>query len=323
MNIFEKISSKFQTRLAEGGISKLFQKENKVGDIEGSIRFSGDSPSRFNIPMEIQKYTEKGRPGFIRTAPTMLSNILNLNKVLDSLKDNPENPKTKIRNYELEEFEKYARKVGADLIGYTKIDSKLIFKDKAVLHENVIVLGLEMSKKRIDTVPSFLGFKEVMQTYNKLGITVNKIARYFRKKGFSAHAGHPLMGASLYPPLAQAAGLAWIGYSGIMISPQFGPRFRLAAVYVNIENLPNSEENEHSWVREYCDTCKICIKECPGNAILDQAKEHEDGRITHIDNQKCMPYFSNNYGCSICIRVCPFNNVDYYTLKKDHRKENK
>lgn len=102
---------------------------------------------------------------------------------------------------------------------------------------------------------------EVMRTYDELGIISNKIAKYLRKKDFSAHAGHPLIGVSLYPPMVKQAGIVWLGFSGIMISLEYGPRFRLAAVFTSIENLLFSEENGHNWIKDYCDSCRRCIKE--------------------------------------------------------------
>jgi hypothetical protein len=34
-----------------------------------------------------------------------------------------------------------------------------------------------------------------------------------------------------------------------------------------------------------------------------------------MDKDLCFPYFSDYYGCSVCIRVCPFNNIAYDKLK--------
>ena len=51
--------------------------------------------------------------------------------------------------------------------------------------------------------------------------------------------------------------------------------------------------------------CRRCIKECPLGAIYENAIEQEAGRFTHIDNEKCFPHFGNNYGCTVCIKVCP------------------
>jgi epoxyqueuosine reductase QueG len=55
------------------------------------------------------------------------------------------------------------------------------------------------------------------------------------------------------------AGLGWLGASGLMITPEHGPRVRLAAVLSSIESLPFS--------------CSVCIKVCPFNRVgYDETK---------------------------------------------------
>ena len=54
------------------------------------------------------------------------------------------------------------------------------------------------------------------ETYHHLGDAANGIARYLRRQGVGAHAGHPLNGLVLYPPLAQQAGLGWRVKHGIL-----------------------------------------------------------------------------------------------------------
>ncbi len=311
--------NKFQEKSILKIMGKLFKKENDLSKLDSTLKYSEDSPVRYELMIEGSKYGK--RTGFgLKIIPTMVSIFRNEFKTVNTLKNNPKNPKKEITAAELQQLKDFAEKKGAGLIGFAKLSEQLVFENKAVLHPNAIVLGFEMQKDKIDTAPSLNCQHEVMRTYDELGIISNKISRFLRKKGFSAHAGHPLMGAALYPPMAQRAGLAWIGYSGIMISPEYGPRFRLTAVYTSIENLPFSEDNEHAWVREYCDQCRRCIKECPGRAIYDEAIEHPSGRITHIENTKCMPHFVNEFGCSICIKVCPFNNVPYEILKSNFMK---
>ena len=297
----------------------LFDRENNLSEIDDFVKYTKDSPARYELMTEANKYGK--RTGFgPRVAPLMFSIIRNQNKVLNTLKENPENPRKKIKDDELEQLEILSKKLGAGIIGYAKIPEHLIFENKAILSTNAIVLGFEMDKEKIDLAPHIKCQHEVMGTYDKLGIVSNKLAKHLRKLGFSAHAGHPLMGAALYPPMAQLAGVAFLGYSGIMISPEYGPRFRLTAVYTSIENLPETNMNQHAWVREYCKQCRRCIKECPGGAILEEPRIHKSGQITHIENEKCMPHFVNEFGCSICIKVCPFNNLPYETMKKQFLK---
>jgi epoxyqueuosine reductase len=203
-----------------------------------------------------------------------------------------------------------------DDIGYARLPEKLVFQRKAVLHPNAIVLTMEMDKARIDTSPSEHSFIEVHAVYHHLGRAANRIADWLRKRGYSAPAGHPLMGAALYPPLGQQAGLGWRGLHGLLITPRFGPRVRLAALYTSIDNLPFGQENPHRWIEDYCNVCQLCARECPPQAILEQPRENGNGLVTCVLNDKCFPYFMDNYGCSICIRVCPFQKEDYATLKK-------
>jgi epoxyqueuosine reductase QueG len=172
-----------------------------------------------------------------------------------------------------------------------------------------------MDKARIDTAPSIPCQKTVMETYRDLGKITNKIAAWLRKQGYGAQAGHPLMGQALYPPLAQMAGLGWMGLNGIIITPEHGPRVRLAAVYTSIENLPFNDQNKHAWVVDYCNQCKICIRKCPPGALYSMPMDHGNGQITYVENRLCFPYFSDYYGCSVCVKVCPFNHVPYEKLK--------
>ena len=175
---------------------------------------------------------------------------------------------------------------------------------------------------KIETAPSPACQIEVTETYNTLGIKTNKITEFLRKKGFAAQAGHPLGGVTLYPPLAWKAGMGWHGINGIVIGSEYGPRHRLSAIYTSIENLPFFEgENEHAWVEKYCENCKLCVKECPPGALFGEPKTLEDGRLKYVEDEKCFPYFSNYNGCSICIKVCPFNRSDYWKLKATYEKK--
>jgi epoxyqueuosine reductase QueG len=156
----------------------------------------------------------------------------------------------------------------------------------------------------------------VMSTYDSLGKVTNSLVDRLRDMGFQAQASHPLGGLALYPPLAIEAGLGWIGRHGLLITPQFGPRQRIAAIFINVDNLPIAKTNEHSWIGEFCNQCGKCIKTCPANAILDQQIKHSSERKTHIIRGKCLPVFVSQEGCSICIKECTFSQKNYYDLRK-------
>jgi len=90
---------------------------------------------------------------------------------------------------------------------------------------------------------------------------------------------------------------------------------RLAAVYTDIGNLPFAQENPHGWVRDYCESCHLCIQKCPVAAIYPVTKTLADGGPAFIDHTKCAMPFSNDNGCTLCIKHCPFSYADYERLK--------
>ena len=282
---------------------------------EFSVTFPGmnhsvaNSPVRFEIMKEGMKRGNHGMESDLATI--MPPTILGMRKSMLSLRDNPLHPKSQAPAGFLDELEIYAKSQGVSSIGYTQVPERWIFQGKAILHLNAIMLTMEMDKIRIDTAPSVEGKQAVMEIYRDLGVAANNIASYLRKRGYSADAAHPLMGPALYPPLTQLAGLEWLSASGLIITPEHGPRVRLAAVFTNIENLPFNTHNEHSWVEDFCSSCGICIRECPPQAIYTEPSQQENGQITCVDNDRCFPYFSEYHGCSLCIKVCPFNKTKY------------
>jgi epoxyqueuosine reductase QueG len=106
-----------------------------------------------------------------------------------------------------------------------------------------------------------------------------------------------------------------MGANGLIITPEHGPRVRLAAIFTSIENLAFSTQNGHQWVEAYCAACQICVRKCPAGAIMPEPQRHGNGQITCVVNERCFPYFSDWYGCSVCIAVCPFNHTSYDTLR--------
>lgn len=276
------------------------------------------SPVRFNIPREGLKLEgdHAPLPGFPRSAPQMIGSVINIRKSVYDLDRNPADGKKDIDSLTLEELEAFARSVGADDIGYAAVPREWVFQDTAIRFTQAIVLTMEMSKERMAQAPHPDTAVMVHETYNQLGQTCNKIADWLRERGFAAHAGHPLGGMALYPPMAQAAGLGWRGSNGLLITPRFGPRVRLAAVFTEIGNFPVFHGSEHAWVLDFCMSCKRCIRECPPKAFFEKPVYHENGLVTVLDNRKCFPFFVKHHGCSICIKVCPFNLHGYDKVRQ-------
>jgi len=213
-------------------------------------------------------------------------------------------------------------------IGFTEIPKSLIFKNKMVLYRYVLVFMQEMKKDRIDKAPNGEAGDETMRVYASLGEAVNDVADWLRSNGIKCQSNHPMGGLVCTPPLAGKAGMGWQGKQGILITPEFGPRQRLAPIFIEEKIFEFTDSIEHKWIEEYCAICDLCQKNCPGKAIKTEKRVFIENiptigaMKTCIDNAKCFPYFLKNMGCSICIAVCPFSGgpKTYSKLKKHIEK---
>jgi len=228
---------------------------------------------------------------------------------------NPYMDKKMIERQTLAELEACAREWGVSEIGYTVVNPRYIFQGYRILYPNAMVFTIEMDREKIKQAPSVPAFIEIFRTYYQMGVIVNKVAAFLRERGYNAQAGPAIGGDVNYVPLAIDAGLGASGKNGMLITRNHGPRIRLAAVYTDIENLPLSQGNSHAWVSEYCQRCNICVKQCPAGAIYPQPKILTDGGPEFIDYKKCALPFSNDNGCTLCIKFCPFSNLGYEKVK--------
>ena len=206
--------ARFQMRMMRPMIGRMDGWEERVAAMPETHKSVPTSPVRFEIMKEGLK---RGHPGIESEMIGIMPPIfLGMRTSMLSLRKNPPQPKTRVPDGFLEELAAYARSLDVASIGYTQVPERWIFQGKAILHLNAIVLTMEMDKVRIDTAPSPAGKQAVMEIYRDLGTAANQIATYLRKSGYSADAAHPLMGPALYPPLAQLAGLGWLGTIGLM-----------------------------------------------------------------------------------------------------------
>jgi ferredoxin len=242
--------------------------------------------------------------------------ILEMARGARAVRRNPRAGNHRIDEATLQELEAFARSLGVTDIGYTRVDSRHIFRGFRILYPNAIVFTIEMDRTKMRTAPSMASFVEVFRTYHTVGRAVNQISDFLRARGFDANAGPAVGGEVNYIPVARDAGLGEVGKNGLLITRSNGPRVRLAAVYTNIENLPLATPREDlAWVSGFCDTCSACVTHCPTGAIYPIPVEAPTGGQRFVDHTKCAKPFSEDNGCSLCIRYCPFSYGDLNALR--------
>lgn len=248
-------------------------------------------------------------------------NFTDLEDYIDTLENTgylPQTPKSVVQTFPNRNFwsdlKSYAWDNHRCLVGFTELPSQYIFQGKAVLFRYALVFVQEMRKEPIELAPKVDAGVEVITVYNSLGQATNDIARWLRENyGVVCMANHPLGGLVDTTPLAEKAGLGAIGHSGLLITPEFGPRCRISPIFVDQKIFEFTDSREHDWVEDFCDTCHRCERGCPQKAILPDKRvtvryqsEFKD-RTETIDREKCYVYFSKTMGCALCIKNCPFS----------------
>lgn len=294
------------------GFEYFFSKRPDLAPPEGVTADEGSS-------MRLMRF--RGIPR--RKMVGMLGTVRNLRKGMnqswddietyfDDLQPTPFEPKPGL----WEDLQSYVRSKWDDVfIGFTELPPQMIFRGKFTLFKYALVVAQEMKRDKIDHAPEFEAGKEVMRVYASLGLVVNEIARWLRKRGVRCQSNHPLGGLVNTPSLAGKAGMGWQGRSGLLVTPEFGTRQRTAPVFIEHKYFEFTDNRDHNWIEEYCELCQRCEKECPQQAIYSEKVVAINdvpgvGAIrTCIDRELCFDYFIKTLGCSVCVKVCPFSHA--------------
>jgi ferredoxin len=293
-----------------GQLSQLLKRSDVIRHGKNAVKQNGFTGS----PMETLPIRKK-----LTILPTGFRLYRQIKKSLTFPSGKPS--KDKMSELEFNELKTFLESFKITSYGFTKVDADNIFIDRGILYDNAIVISIQMPHDKIAKAPSFETMAMIEDTYLQTGEIVNKIADYLRKHGFGAQTGPGLGGMTNYPMLAKDANMGEFGRHGLLISPQSGACHRLAAVYTNINNFPYVKTSEHQWIKEYCKNCGLCIKKCLNKAILETPETTINMRVRHIEYAKCMSCFNQNFGCSVCVKVCPFTKVGYQKLHEVYIKK--
>lgn len=129
----------------------------------------------------------------------------------------------------------------------------------------------------------------------------------------------------LEKPLAQHAGLGWVGKHTNLIHPKTGSYFFLGEIYTDLPLSANQP-----LVQDHCGTCERCIHACPTGAIT--APYELDARlcisyltIEHKGSipEDLRPLIGNRiYGCDDCQLVCPWNRFAALSQEAEYQARN-
>lgn len=139
----------------------------------------------------------------------------------------------------------------------------------------------------------------------------HKIARFLEMRGFESISFGPEAAIGDYPRLkgdfshkhsAVLCGLGNFGINNLLLTPEHGPRVRLASVITTAE----LEYNE-PLSNELCKKCLKCVQACPSGALESWEGNYSPQTGWTINKEKCAHYmFAVSAGkrCGLCVAAC-------------------
>jgi len=228
------------------------------------------------------------------------------------------------------ELERTARNLGADLFGVA---------DLAIAHDFISSQGgeylgkfpraISIGVRLLDAVVDGLHQHEdlgILFAYRGLYNSVNSLldqialilAKKIQDKGYQAFpipASHTIdpnkmIGAISHKLPASLSGMGWIGKNCLLITPDYGPRVRLATI---LTDAPL--ETGHP-IADNCGDCRDCVEVCPVKALKGVQFNPSEPREVRFNAQLCRDYTEKRKQrmgeglCGLCLYICPYGRAD-------------
>lgn len=219
----------------------------------------------------------------------------------------------------------FARHLGADLVGICRVDPRWAYSHRGEIFYNnwdewgkelpsplpfAIVIATEMDENLVRGAPHTPSVVESGVNYAKGAYISTILANFIGQLGYAAVAHHFRHYDLLLVPLAIDAGLGELGRLGYLITEEFGPRVRLAAVTTSISLVPDKPVD--LGVQRFCTRCKKCSDSCPSHSIPDGGKVIFNGvEKWKLGEERCFAYWAKvGTDCNICMAICPYSRPD-------------
>ena len=224
------------------------------------------------------------------------------------------------------EIEELAKNAGADLVGFTD-RSRLADAPPSgdltyVLPSAQSAIGLAVSLDQ-EAAERYIAREDMWafddshrRSYRKIQDASLTIQEYLEARGHEVATPYPNFDyrnetrtRDMVPPLSHkyvctAAGVGWIGWSGNLLTRQYGALVTLGSVGTSAELSPSPMVEE-----DWCSGCKICVATCPTHYMPKQEEDVVEigGRNNHYSHRR------STMRCTVSCGGC--NNVRKETSK--------
>ncbi len=273
-------------------------------------------------PGLLQKGATYNDPITASAALSSFKTVAAFHKLLDD-EELPPNPQpfdpTEITKY----IKRWLKDLGAVSVGVTELKDYHLYStigrgDKYgdpvdLNHQYAIALTVEMDKYLLDRAPKGPTVMESAQQYLNSGTIAVQLAEFIRQLGYSTRAHIDGSYRVVCPLVARDAGLGEIGRMGLLITPELGPRVRLAVITTDLPLVTDARKQDPT-VIDFCTKCKKCADVCPSNAISFDDREKIEGAMRwKIDSEACFTLWCKiGTDCARCMSVCPYSHPNTF-----------
>lgn len=214
---------------------------------------------------------------------------------------------------------------GASLVGVADLAEfkkgwKVIPDDLLTPYSAAISVAVPLNAEIVDALvdsPTIAYARHYREINARLDGITAALVYWIKEQGFAAVAVAAsfitdevnLWGNVSHKAIARMAGIGWQGKSLLIVSPQYGPRIRLATVLTDMPLLPDTP------FKSRCGKCTECTKACPASAIKgvsanDRYKSRDEALHFSRCSDKTLEFKARDgIGariCGVCVKVCPF-----------------
>ncbi len=219
------------------------------------------------------------------------------------------------------ELEKFLIGLGASKTGFSYVGDLLPDSKKTL--KSAITVMVRLSDFIVDEISGrpthtyFHHYRSVNFLIDQITLRCVLLLQEWGQKAFAVPASQTVAteqekysSVFQHKTAATRAGLGWIGKSGLLVTPEYGPRIRMGTVLTDMELPYGQPVTEGS-----CGNCKLCVTSCPAMALHGVNWEAGMQREQMVDAHACSVHMHDSYRhigrgsvCGICMRVCPFGS---------------
>jgi epoxyqueuosine reductase QueG len=216
-----------------------------------------------------------------------------------------------------QDMERFALECGADLVGVADLTpARVYLADRGsagAAYPLAVSMGMRLNDAIVDSHDPAEGHRESQYWHHvysivtpALDVLAYQLARWLARRGFDAlpvpgsmpYNLERLEGRFSHKLAAHLAGLGWVGNNSLLLTSRLGPRLRLVTVLTDAPLAAGMPLDGR------CGRCRICVDECPVDALSGVEFDPTDELALRFDARRCSEY-RRQHACGRCVAVCP------------------